>query len=117
MVPIAFLAALALGDGSADAPATAGRSVAQVEQPVRVGMIFISGHEDMNPSLILSQLDFVPGEQITYRKLREAERRLARLGVFVVDPASGVRPQITIDGMGEYIDITVHVVERAKSGR
>ena len=94
---------------------TQGRSAPLAEQTFTVGSIYITGHEDMVTSLILANLDFHTGEVVTYRMLRQAERRLADLGVFVVDPATGVRPQIMPEEAGRCTNLWVKVVEIGKT--
>ena len=94
MHSLVFLAALALHAGSDEAMANAGRTVPPAERTLRVGPIFISGADDMSASAILNALGFHYGDAIPYRRLREAERRLHGLGLFVEDPKIGVRPRI-----------------------
>ena len=114
MVPVAFLAALAVADVGGPALPTDGRSAAVVEQTFQVGQIFITGHEDAISSLILDRLGLSPGQQVTWRELRQAEQRLGRLGVFVNDAASGVQPQITTETTGGLTNLRVQVVEKSK---
>jgi hypothetical protein len=94
---IAILAALALHAGSEAAIANAGRTAPLAERTLRVGPVFISGADDMSSSAILNALGFHFNDEVPYRRLREAERRLAGLGLFVVDPVTGVRPRIDLD--------------------
>ncbi|HVS34914.1 MAG TPA: POTRA domain-containing protein [Gemmataceae bacterium] len=117
MVPFAILAALSLGDAGAAPAATVGRSERPVEKTYTVGQIFIIGHEDVVTSFILDHLDIRPGDVVTYQSLRQAERRLADLGVFVVDPVHGQGPTITPQETGRVANLWVRVVEQAKAVR
>jgi outer membrane protein assembly factor BamA len=114
VVSFALLAALVLGDAGSAPAMTQARSAPLAEQTFRVGSIYIIGHEDMVTSLILAHLDFQTGDVVTYRKLHQAERRLAELGVFVVDPATGARPQILPEEAGRCVNLWVKVVETGK---
>jgi outer membrane protein assembly factor BamA len=92
VVALVVLAAFA---ASADAPIPAsGDSFPLEERTFVVGPIYVEGADDMRASAILNEIDFRTGDRIPYRRLHEAERRLERLGLFVVDPASGVRPRV-----------------------
>ena len=88
------MAALALPAAPDSPTAHTGATAAPAERTLRVGLIFISGADDMSSSAILNALGFHYGEEVAYRRLREAERRLAGLGLFVDDPTTGVRPRI-----------------------
>ena len=108
---IAILAALTLNAGSDEAIANAGRSVPLADRMLRVGPIFISGADDMSASAILTALGFHYGDEIPYRRLREAERRLAGLALFVENPVTGVRPRIDPEPDATHTGVTaLHIV-------
>jgi outer membrane protein assembly factor BamA len=111
MVAVALLAALAFGDAR---EAGAGRSVAAAERIVHIGQIYITGADDMAGSAILNELKFQTGDHIPGVRLREAERRLDRLGLFVVDRASGVRPVIAELPDGEITNLRITVKLRTR---
>jgi outer membrane protein assembly factor BamA len=115
VVPALLLAAAALGDASPGDHAAISRSASAEERTLKVGMIFIIGNEDTTTSLILDHLALYPGETVCDRDLRQAERRLARLGAFVVDPAKGVRPHLREERDGDYTNIWVEVKEKKKA--
>ena len=103
-----------------DAPAS-GRaaSAPAIERTFRVGQIYVEGADDMSASAVLKELDFQTGDRVSYRQVREAERRLARLGLFVVDATSDVRPRVIPLGDGDGADVRVVVVREssASAGR
>jgi outer membrane protein assembly factor BamA len=114
MIGLVFLAAcLAPADAHDEPPGTVSRSVPATERMFHVGQIYIDGADDMSASAILNTLGFHVGDQIPYRRLRTAERRLADLGLFVVDPALDVRPQIIPCQSGDVANVRVVVVKRA----
>jgi RNA polymerase sigma factor (sigma-70 family) len=83
----------------------------------RVGDINIVGHEKTPESVILPQLKLGPGDVLDESALPQAEKNLAALGVFVVDPKNGVRPTVTTvksDKGTPYRDILVTVQEKPK---
>lgn len=109
---IVLLTACALHAGSDPALPNVGRSVPLTERTLRVGQIDIEGADDMSASAILNALGFHYGDVIPYRRLREAERRLAGLDLFVVDPATGVRPRIVTEPDGAFMGLRVRVVKK-----
>jgi polysaccharide export outer membrane protein len=83
--------------------------------PARVGQIHIVGNTKTEDAVILQQLSLLPGAELGYRDLQAAEQKLARLGLFVVDPDKGVRPTVTVvdaDGDSPFKDIVVQVKEK-----
>jgi outer membrane protein assembly complex protein YaeT len=86
------------------------------EQPARVGQVFIVGNDRTMQNVILRQLPLYPGQILTYPDLKQAEKNLARLGIFEMSPESGVRPAVTVldnplDPDNPYKDILVTVQE------
>jgi outer membrane protein insertion porin family len=87
--------------------------------PLRVGQIFIQGNDRTKDDVIRRQLIFaglLQGQVLQTPDLREAERNLARLGIFEVDPQTGVRPTVTVieppSGIAtDFRDILVRVQE------
>ncbi|HEY7427363.1 MAG TPA: POTRA domain-containing protein [Gemmataceae bacterium] len=85
------------------------------EKPLaRVGQIFLAGNKRISDESILVHVPLSPGQVLTHPDLKQAEKDLAELGLFVVDPATGVHPTITVldrDG-GVYKDILITVKEK-----
>jgi outer membrane protein assembly factor BamA len=94
---------------------------AEKRPPARVGQIFLTGNKRISDESILAHVPLFPGQILSYPDLKQAEENLADLGLFVVDPATGVHPTITvIDGGSAYKDILITVKEkkaRAKGGK
>jgi outer membrane protein assembly factor BamA len=66
---------------------------------MRVGEILIEGNQWTKEYVIRRQLALagvLPGQILQTPDLRLAERDLARLGIFAVDPQTGVRPTVTV---------------------
>jgi outer membrane protein assembly complex protein YaeT len=85
-------------------------------QPARVGQIFVVGNERTMQNVILRQVPLYPGQILTYPDLVQAEKNLARLGIFEQSPESGVRPRVTVldnplDPDNPYKDILITVQE------
>jgi len=79
-------------------------------EPDRVGRLIIEGNDVTQDRVILNQLDLRPGQILQYPKLKEAEMRLARLGIF--DPENP--PQVTVEPNefdSIYHDVRVRVQE------
>ena len=90
----------------------------QAQDPVKdrpasyVGEIIIVGNWVTQNSVILKALDLYPGEELRYPNLRIAERNLARLNIFEVNPELGIRPTVTVlENAGPFKDILVKVQE------
>jgi hypothetical protein len=88
------------------------------EQPLlRVGQVFIVGNTKTRTSAILRRVRLFPGQILTYPDLRMAERNLARLNRFVVDPDKGIGPTVIPlvtpnDPDCEYRDILITIQEK-----
>jgi len=109
--------ALILLAAFADAPISPSSTSYPLEEcTFRVSAIYIEGADDMRASAILRELPFKEGDRIPYRRLREAERRLERLGLFVVDPATGVRPHVAPLQDGDASDVQITVVRKPEPG-
>src|SRR5262249_34275638 len=83
--------------------------------PVRIGQIHIVGNTRTEAAVILHQMQLFPGAELGHRDLQAAEKKLAQLGRFVVDPDKGVRPTVTVvnsDGDSPFKDILVQVQEK-----
>jgi hypothetical protein len=86
------------------------------DKVARIGQIIITGNDQTPDRLILKHLKFYPGQVLDYKALRAAEKRLAGMKCFVVDPAKGIRPTVTvIESDGEFKDILVKVQEAKKN--
>jgi outer membrane protein assembly factor BamA len=82
---------------------------------LKVGEIKITGNQVTKEYVIRRQIPLAPGQLLQLPDLRIAEQNLARLGLFVVDPATGVRPTVVLDpnSPNEFKNILVHVDEAA----
>ena len=114
MVAVALWAAFAFGDAQYAMLGGASRSAAASERVLRVGQIYIDGADDMAASAILNELQFQTGDRIPYSRLREAERRLERLDLFVVNKTTGVRPNIAELPDGAFTDMRITVRLRTR---
>jgi outer membrane protein insertion porin family len=88
---------------------------AEEKRPDRVGQIFVIGNTQTSTESILAHIPLCPGQILSESDLRQAEKTLAELGLFVVDPAKGVRPTITVraaDSDSAYKDIVIEVQEK-----
>lgn len=65
-------------------------------KPARVGQIRIIGNEVTKDRVIRRVLGIYPGQILRYPELRIAEANLARLNIFEVNPALGIRPTVTV---------------------
>jgi outer membrane protein assembly complex protein YaeT len=84
--------------------------------PSRVGLVYIVGNEVTRQNVILRQLPegLCPGQILSYPDLRVAERNLAKLNIFEMNPETGVRPTVEVldrDGSLEFKDLLVRVQE------
>jgi outer membrane protein insertion porin family len=87
----------------------------QERPPARVGEIIIVGNEVTRQNVILRQVPLYSGQILTYPDLRVAERQLAKLGIFETNPATGVRPTVSVidpESDTEFKDILVQVQEQ-----
>ena len=86
------------------------------KKPYRVGQIFVIGNDRTKMSVILKQLNFYPGQVLSYPDLRLAERNLTRLNIFRNTPDGMIRPTITVvddpnNPESEFKDIYIKVDE------
>jgi outer membrane protein insertion porin family len=89
--------------------------ITDARPPARVGQIRIIGNQRISTESILAHVPLYPGQVLSYPELQQAEKNLAKLGLFVVDAATGVRPTIAVvDGEGVYKDLLITVREKAK---
>jgi outer membrane protein assembly factor BamA len=81
--------------------------------PFKVGEVKIFGNQVTKDYVIRRQIPLGPGQILSFPDLRIAERNLAGLGIFIVDPATGVHPTVTVDpeSPNEFRNILVHVDE------
>jgi hypothetical protein len=95
---------------------TASPGKSQENQPFKVGRICVIGNERTYGSIILRQLPFFEESRLSGWELVLAEKRLARLGLFVTDAESGVHPTVEVlppdDPKSEIRDILVTVHEK-----
>jgi outer membrane protein assembly factor BamA len=68
------------------------------EEPssVRIGQILVSGNKRISSESIRAHIPLSPGQVLTSSDLRQAEKMLAELGLFVVDPTTGIHPTIAV---------------------
>jgi outer membrane protein assembly complex protein YaeT len=88
----------------------------QVEEkpPAKVGQIFIVGNERTRQNVILRQVQLFPGQTLTYPDMLQAEKNLARLGIFEASPDGSEKPSVSIinpDIDSEFKDILVRIKE------
>jgi outer membrane protein assembly complex protein YaeT len=77
-----------------------------------VGEIIIVGNTVTQDRVIRRMLGFYPGQVLRYPELRQAERDLARLNIFKMNPELGIRPTVTVlDNPSPFKDILVKVDE------
>ncbi|MBI3407880.1 MAG: BamA/TamA family outer membrane protein [Planctomycetes bacterium] len=85
------------------------------EKPAsKVGQVFVVVNVVTQDRVIRRVIGLYPGQTLRYPELRIAERDLARLNIFKVDPENGIRPTLTVidpDGISEFKDIVVNVQE------
>jgi outer membrane protein assembly factor BamA len=86
------------------------------QRQLRVGEVIVVGNEATQDSVIRRMMaDIYPNAVLDFAKLKAAERKLASSGLFVVDPATGTRPTISVldrgDG-GEYLDLLIELKEQ-----
>lgn len=81
--------------------------------PAKVGQIFIVGNDVTQDRVIRRVIGLYPGQTLRYPELRAAERDLARLNIFEMNPELGIRPTISVleDTDSEYKDLLVTVKE------
>ncbi len=86
------------------------------QPPARVGDIRLIGNTRTQDRVILRNIPLYPGQILTYPDIFAAESRLANLGIFEVNPETGVRPTVrVVDNEGVEKDIEV-VVQETSTG-
>jgi outer membrane protein assembly factor BamA len=88
--------------------------VVEEERVARVGRVYVVGNSRTKQDIILNQVPLYPGQILTYPDIRQAEKNLAKLGIFKSTPDGSVRPSVTIlnpDMDGEFKDLLVTVEE------
>jgi hypothetical protein len=93
-------------------------SVRPKAQQYRIGSIVILGNKTTSESVILDSLSLYSGNRLYSWRMKLAEFRLARLGLYEVDLIRRVRPRVKAldpEWVSEYKDIEVTLVE--KKGR
>jgi outer membrane protein assembly factor BamA len=82
-------------------------------QPVTVGRVIIVGNKTVPDALMQKCINITPGDTVTYKQLRLGATRLAKLGVFEMDPERGMRPTLTFIATDQpgLCDILVRVQE------
>jgi outer membrane protein assembly complex protein YaeT len=84
-----------------------------VQGPAKVGEIHIIGNEVTKSRVILRVLQFYPGQTLSYPMVGAGERDLKKLGLFEVNPETGVQPTIEVENTDkEYKDIYIRVKEQ-----
>ncbi len=68
----------------------------QERPPDTVGRVLVAGNEVTRQNIILRQVPVYPGQVLEYPALAQAERKLARLGIFEANPEKGQRPTVTV---------------------
>lgn len=93
--------------------ASAAHAQAKDKEPeVFIGEVIIVGNTITQDRVIRDVLNLNPGQTLRYPELLIAERNVARLGLFKVDPKSGTRPTVrVIETPGKFKDILVKVEE------
>jgi outer membrane protein assembly complex protein YaeT len=68
----------------------------QERPPARVAGVTIVGNTTTRDNVILRQIPVYPGQILSYPDLRVAEKNLARLGIFEMDPSKGGPPHVSV---------------------
>ena len=86
----------------------------QERPPDRVGRVIIVGNDVTRENVIRRQVPLYSGQILEYPNLAQAERNLAKLGIFEMNPEAGQRPTVSVlDPMSDNPckDILVQVQE------
>jgi outer membrane protein assembly complex protein YaeT len=86
----------------------------QERPPARVGEIIIVGNDVTRDNVIRRQIPLYSGQVLTYPDIRLAEKKLAQLNIFETNPATGVRPTVSVidpDSDTPFKDVLVRVNE------
>ncbi|MBI1918229.1 MAG: outer membrane protein assembly factor BamA [Planctomycetes bacterium] len=84
------------------------------QSPASVGQLFLVGNTTTRQNVILRQVPLFPGQPLSYPNVAQAERNLAKLGIFENNPETGVRPTVTVldpESDSPYKDILINVQE------
>jgi outer membrane protein assembly complex protein YaeT len=68
----------------------------QERPPAKVAGITIVGNTTTRDNVILRQIPLYPGQILSYPDLRVAEKNLAKLGIFEMDPTKGGPPHVSV---------------------
>ncbi len=80
--------------------------------PAKVGQVIIVGNTVTKDRVIRRLINLYPGQTLQFPQIRQAERELARAGIFKIDPQNGVRPTIEVlPSDSEFKDVVVRVQE------
>jgi outer membrane protein insertion porin family len=74
-------------------PVAVAQSAAEEQQP-RIGRVIIVGNAVTRDEFIRQAVNLYPGQVLQLPELREAERRLAKLGIFEADTKKGGPPTV-----------------------
>ena len=82
---------------SPDTPGVVARAVLVADRPQSyVGEVIIVGNTVTQDRVIRRMLGLYPGQMLRYPELRIAERNLARLNIFEMNPELGIRPTVQV---------------------
>lgn len=68
----------------------------QERPPDRVGRVIVVGNDVTRENVIRRQIPLYPGQVLEYPALAQAERNLARLSIFEMNPEVGQRPTVNV---------------------
>ena len=105
--------ALLCGHGPTSREWTA--TIDQAGPHIRVGEIIVVGNTETPQCVIMDQLPFAAGWQISQQELKQAEANLRRLNLFRIDIWNGERPRVEVidpDGPHEFKSILVSIEEK-----
>lgn len=103
---------------SSDQPGVCGIRYEVEEIVYRIRKIRVTGNERISRESILAHVPLVPGRILSRSDLKQAERNLAELGLFVVDAKTGVRPTIAVidvEDDSDRKDLLITVKEKTKA--
>jgi uncharacterized protein (TIGR03067 family) len=96
-------------------PPSYGPGLKGKKAPARVGEVIIVGNTKTPDAVIRKHIGLFPGQVLDYASFGKAEKALADLKRFVVDPAKGIRPTVVVvepdDANAPFKDILVTVAE------
>src|SRR5262249_2445811 len=79
----------------------------------KVGEIEIRGNDVTKSRVILRVLQLYPGQPLSFPLVRQAENDLKRLGLFEVNPETGVQPTVEVgESDNEYKPLIITVKEQ-----